>query len=287
MLVVIIFGFVSPTPKKRWMFVPWFFLVLAWTCWLYSTLGWNSDIDPLRTLIHICAWSILPAWIGFCCFAIGNIVIARVFSARKQPTLISEKVWLGLAAVLLALVTLSISVSTNTYVLIAFFFVISIPGILHGIHIIDSCIRRSKETNSWQTIRGPELIMWIVACFLGSAFLIHVLRPIPLGWDDLNVYMNIVKSISLWRSIPDNAGMVPWAVFLSSGYTLGWATQSFSSRQWWHFCQDWLCMSFSTTAGRVHFSLLPGAWYCLPHLWSNSWALSISRWIWQFCFSGS
>lgn len=67
---------------------------------------------------------------------------------------------------------------------------------------------------------------FIVISFLISVNFINIVRPMPIGWDDLWVYMNYPNLMAAaWQVLP--LGMAPWQVFTGIGYMFGSATQSF------------------------------------------------------------
>jgi hypothetical protein len=62
-----------------------------------------------------------------------------------------------------------------------------------------------------------EFAFWIVS-FLVSVALINVIRPMPIGWDDLGVYMNYPRIMAVTGSTLTGAGMYTWQLITGSGF---------------------------------------------------------------------
>lgn len=62
-----------------------------------------------------------------------------------------------------------------------------------------------------------EFAFWIVS-FLVSVALINVIRPMPIGWDDLGVYMNYPRIMAVTGSLLTGAGMYTWQLITGSGF---------------------------------------------------------------------
>lgn len=59
-----------------------------------------------------------------------------------------------------------------------------------------------------------------------SSFLISILRPFPIGWDDLGVYMNYPRLIAL-SGESAHMGLIAWQHFTSLGFLFSSPTQAF------------------------------------------------------------
>lgn len=75
--------------------------------------------------------------------------------------------------------------------------------------------------------------LFIVATFLISVNFINILRPMPIGWDDLWVYMNNPNLMSSAWSILNLWWMYAWQVFTGIWYMLSWATGAFFLNNVW------------------------------------------------------
>ena len=75
------------------------------------------------------------------------------------------------------------------------------------------CIRDRHESDSDSALKliNPQLLTaefaFIVVSFLISVALINAIRPMPIGWDDLGVYMNFPRIMALTGSSLEGAAM--------------------------------------------------------------------------------
>lgn len=76
-------------------------------------------------------------------------------------------------------------------------------------------------------------LLFIILAFLISVNLINIVRPMPIGWDDLWVYMNNPQLLAnAWKIIPI-WGMQSWQVFTWIWYMFKSATQAFFINNLW------------------------------------------------------
>ncbi|MDD3645890.1 MAG: hypothetical protein PHH06_00620 [Candidatus Gracilibacteria bacterium] len=69
--------------------------------------------------------------------------------------------------------------------------------------------------------------LFIVATLIISINLISIVRPMPIGWDDLGVYMNYPRQMAYAGQIFGLGGMYAWQVFTGIGYMIGEPNQAF------------------------------------------------------------
>lgn len=68
--------------------------------------------------------------------------------------------------------------------------------------------------------------------FLISVSLINALRPMPIGWDDLGVYMNFPKLMATAGEALKGAGMFSWQIITGTGFLFSYtAAQAFYINQ--------------------------------------------------------
>lgn len=68
--------------------------------------------------------------------------------------------------------------------------------------------------------------------FVASVSLINAFRPMPIGWDDLGVYMNFPRIMAETGMLLEGAGMYAWHLVTSSGFLFHHtATQAFFVNQ--------------------------------------------------------
>lgn len=61
-------------------------------------------------------------------------------------------------------------------------------------------------------------ISFLIFSFVASVSLINAIRPMPIGWDDLGVYMNFPKIIANTGTLLEGAGMYIWHLITSTGF---------------------------------------------------------------------
>jgi hypothetical protein len=75
-------------------------------------------------------------------------------------------------------------------------------------------------------------IAFFLVTFLISVSLINAIRPMPIGWDDLGVYMNYPKIMSMSGEYLKWAGMYSWQLITGTGFLFGHkAAQAFYINQ--------------------------------------------------------
>ena len=61
----------------------------------------------------------------------------------------------------------------------------------------------------------------VAALYLAySVSFLHVLRPMPIGWDDITLYMNIPSLIAQYGSLVPGYNTYNWGLVMASGFTL-------------------------------------------------------------------
>jgi hypothetical protein len=91
--------------------------------------------------------------------------------------------------------------------------------------------------NKWvYEVIQPKLLSAEIAffflSFLISVSLINAIRPMPIGWDDLWVYMNFPKIMSMTGEYLKGASMYSWQLITGTGFLFGHkAAQAFYINQ--------------------------------------------------------
>ncbi len=85
--------------------------------------------------------------------------------------------------------------------------------------------------NDYDIVRLIINCLLLVTLFVViSMNLVNIVRPYPIGWDDLGVYMNYPKLIALSEST-SNMGIVLWQTFTGIGFLHKSATFAFFLNQ--------------------------------------------------------
>ncbi len=75
--------------------------------------------------------------------------------------------------------------------------------------------------------------LFIVISFLISVNFINIVRPMPIGWDDLWVYMNFPNLMASQGDVLNLGWMYIWQVFTGIWYMISGATQAFFFNNVW------------------------------------------------------
>jgi hypothetical protein len=73
--------------------------------------------------------------------------------------------------------------------------------------------------------------LFIVLTFLIGVNFINIVRPMPIGWDDLGVYMNYPNMIAAAGGLPAGFGFAGWQIFTGIGFLFESNTQAFFMNQ--------------------------------------------------------
>ncbi len=71
-----------------------------------------------------------------------------------------------------------------------------------------------------------EFSLFVITLVLAVNFL-SIVRPLPIGWDDLGVYMNYPRLMATQGFILPGMGLASWQTVTGIGYLAGSATQAF------------------------------------------------------------
>jgi hypothetical protein len=82
--------------------------------------------------------------------------------------------------------------------------------------------QHTLQTDSLLDMIRPRLLTaefaFLIVSFLVSVALINVIRPMPIGWDDLGVYMNYPRIMAVTGSALTGVGMYTWQLITGSGF---------------------------------------------------------------------
>lgn len=173
---------------------------------LLSLLIENWKGEKLRARVMI------ETTVGFLVFTIGLLILGATWWYTLT----------GLLSLLGLLTVLSISGWKETY---------------NNIFTASSTFE-NHDTESGSTIKllAPRLvsveIAFMAVSFLIGVSLINVIRPMPIGWDDLGVYMNFPKMMALSGEYLLGAGMYTWQLITGTGFLFSYtAAQAFYVNQ--------------------------------------------------------
>lgn len=74
-------------------------------------------------------------------------------------------------------------------------------------------------------------LLFMILTFLISVNFINIVRPMPIGWDDLGVYMNLPQIMANNGTLIKGAGMIAWQTLTGIGFMFHSAPQAFFMNQ--------------------------------------------------------
>lgn len=74
-------------------------------------------------------------------------------------------------------------------------------------------------------------ILFLILTYLISVSFINIIRPMPIGWDDLGVYMNYPQIMANNGTILKGVGMMAWQTFTGIGFMFHSAPLAFFFNQ--------------------------------------------------------
>lgn len=214
-----------------------FLIVIAYTSMQSTNLAnmFGAGTGSLSIALGIFAKSvgfmILPLCFLGIFYAVGaninSILWLKISSQVSVSTfrLLSVMLWISLYVILLNILG-AIGIFQVSVVLIATLIFALIGGReysnVFNLLVQKELLDQNHSILSW--IVGQVFVLALMIFF--SSNIISILRPMPIGWDDLGVYMNYPRLIALsgdsgWM------GLIAWQHFTSLGFLFGSPTQAF------------------------------------------------------------
>jgi len=78
-----------------------------------------------------------------------------------------------------------------------------------------------KKTVVYKGALAPlAWILWAVLLLVFATTFVHLIRPIPIGWDDISLYMNLPKLLYEHGALVSGLGSYNWGLIMSLGFTV-------------------------------------------------------------------
>lgn len=117
-------------------------------------------------------------------------------------------------------------------IVLAILTAVSYPGFIETYKDIKNRTILFQDTEKFSSRVISAEIAFIVLSFVASVSFINIIRPMPIGWDDLGVYMNFPKIMADTWSLLPGAAMYIWHIITGSGFLIGnISTQAFFVNQ--------------------------------------------------------
>jgi hypothetical protein len=90
----------------------------------------------------------------------------------------------------------------------------------------------------WYALLRPDLLTtefsFLALTLMMGVAMISIIRPMPIGWDDLGVYMNYPKILALTGESINGIGLYTWQLITGTGFLFSYnAAQAFFINQLW------------------------------------------------------
>ena len=231
-----------------WQLVWYLFLHLLILSCLFFSLNGMSAGDGISLFIKIVWFLLLPSLLIMICYSFGKYVFSRFWAVSQQSLWVQSMLYVTLWMMMLItlLATLSFVGLYNIYTFGGILLLLALVSYKH-IHASVSSFFTSPiieiENHDFQSNKvldrvQPYLLssefFFVVITFILSINFISIVRPMPIGWDDLWVYMNYPNliaqagdSLFLWW-------MHAWQIFTGIGFLFQSNTQAFFlNNVWW------------------------------------------------------
>lgn len=78
-----------------------------------------------------------------------------------------------------------------------------------------------KKTVEYMGIFAPLVwVLWTVLLLVLATTFVHLIRPIPIGWDDISLYMNLPKLLCEHGALVPGLGAYNWGLIMSLGFVV-------------------------------------------------------------------
>ena len=213
----------------RWTFPAALFLLVFLGCHLFFSLSGSAGAGGSVLAAKILGWSLLPGSLALVLYGVGKRLLAWALPQRPGE---HWQAWSLLA------------IASGWA---AFLTVWALAGVLGGLNAWVFCLtfvaaaaygwRQSLEALAWwggEWRQEPGSVravtsewFFVVLAFTFASNLVNIVRPMPIGWDDLGVYMNLPKLMAQAGAVFQGSGLVAWQSYTAIGFAFGSPTQAF------------------------------------------------------------
>ena len=227
----------------------WYFLIhLFIVCWIFFVIAGSTFGVAIVLFLKILYFSLLPIFLIFISLGFGRTLYLKLFPHEKQHS----KVIQFLISLLLGFVSfislLSIAGFVWWYWLTALaiicltFIAVSYTQIWYFLKWLWSYkISFENSYNSPNQLERYNIklltaeFFFIMITLLLAINLVSIMRPFPIGWDDLGAYMNFPRLMAAWWEVGFLGSMMSWSVFTGIWYMFENPVQAFFLNNVWGF----------------------------------------------------
>jgi hypothetical protein len=237
-----------------------FFWVLFLTAWIsFAQLGKATGTGAqqigfgMELFFHVLKYIAIILPLSLIFIGAGSGILKKTDTLDVLPTPARIPLAFGIGWSIFTLL-LAILGFFGFYTIWAFYILLAVAIGAFYRDIWDNILAISKQTfslkeNEFDSLRITLNSVLLITLFVViSTNLVNIVRPYPIGWDDLGVYMNYPKLMALSEST-SNLGIILWQTFTGIGFMHHNATFAFFLNQF-----GTLLAVFGIWAGIRHFA---------------------------------
>lgn len=191
---------------------------------------WPMGASAMTLIWHIITLLVYPIFLAFLWRAVGFSALKYIWwwSTFDLRVRIGAEISIGILIFSSLLLLIWAFGMLNLTALLTLTFLLTIAG-YHGWRKTYQDIRNRRvefdqhNPEKWiLELINPRLLTtefaFLVVTFLISVSLINAIRPMPIGWDDLGVYMNFPRIMGVTGHLLEWVGMYTWQLITSTGF---------------------------------------------------------------------
>lgn len=235
--------------------VVWLFLVhLFVVCGIYATMPeWRQMVVPIWSpsgvvlFFHIISLLIYPIVLTLICRTFWLSVLRKVFSNWEEKDMRISVLVEASIGFLIFSVWLLVLGSIGYYTLNWLIVILALMSIwgwngwkktYNDIFTKKAIFENHVSWEWFMALVAPRLLSaefsFFILSLMMSVAMISIIRPMPIWWDDLGVYMNFPKIMALTGELLPGAGMYTWQLITWTWFLIGYnASQAFFINQLW------------------------------------------------------
>jgi hypothetical protein len=167
---------------------------------LFRTLGFH-----LAVLIIVAA-----------AYAMGSLIMYRTKIELTQPVHNLISIALGFLIVSLGLFLLGVFHLLQLIPVAILLLICLVSGYKHLLNWIQSLLKTQQPF----TIHIAAIVPYVFTLFLIALNLCYLTRPFPIGFDDMNLYMNTPKLLAGYGALTQGGDAYNWSMIMSLGFVL-------------------------------------------------------------------
>ncbi len=217
-----------------------FLIHLFVLCVLFFSYSWLELSNGIILFFKIIYFSILPIFIILTSLAFWTKIVSYLEFVKNENIIYKFiiSIWVWFFSFVYLLDIIWILWFYNLYIvflILAWFIAFSYKEFKSVISwIFDYKIEFDIEEWKYFRLISTEFL-FLISTFLLSVNLISIVRPFPIWWDDLWVYMNYPQLMAESGSIISLWSMYAWETFTGIGYMFWNPTQAFFLNNVWWF----------------------------------------------------